>query len=399
MNARPGRLARWRSGVLAAAVVGFLAVWLGGATLMNLDARDADLALAQERRQLPAGTPVASEPTPVTNDPLDGVLAEPEPEPLDGDPLDGAPRDVDQSPEDEEAPQGQQQLEILRSGRPNAAPQTLPAYDDDPETIWTPDSGDDATWVWFDLGYVRRVSEVRWLGQGTGTIELAVSNDPERWRDVDRVDLRQGWQGISLRADAQYVRLTLLPHDDGQLPALAEVTILGPEDQDNAALEQEQNADDQPRPRQRDRASRDTSASRQEAADDATADERQRGNGEASGRVQISTEPGETDCKGKRARCRAREGKVRVVEDCTESGSCTIDVQADGGTATCDTSGGDNVNAGETATGRDGRRGRNNASREQDATAGEGEGNRGGRGGRCEATADGGAVTIGDINP
>jgi hypothetical protein len=66
---------------------------------------------------------------------------------------------------------------------------------------------------------------------------------------------------------------------------------------------------------------------------------------------------------------------VSVEEDCETDGTCTIDVQADGGSATCDATGGDETQAGK------------------------GEGKRGGEGGRCEAVADGGAVTIGDINP
>jgi hypothetical protein len=71
---------------------------------------------------------------------------------------------------------------------------------------------------------------------------------------------------------------------------------------------------------------------------------------------------------------RVRE-RCRVEEDCAAEGSCTIDVRADGGTAICDASGGDRTETGD------------------------GEGKRGGRGGRCEAVANGGAVTIGDIDP
>ena len=64
-----------------------------------------------------------------------------------------------------------------------------------------------------------------------------------------------------------------------------------------------------------------------------------------------------------------------MEEDCEEEGSCTIDVQADGGTAICDAAGGD------------------------ESRAGGGKGREGGEGGSCEAVADGGTVTIGDINP
>jgi hypothetical protein len=63
-----------------------------------------------------------------------------------------------------------------------------------------------------------------------------------------------------------------------------------------------------------------------------------------------------------------------VEDDCTADGTCTIDVRADGGTAVCDSTGGD------------------------ESRAGGGEGKRGSDGGECEAVANGGAVAIGDIN-
>jgi hypothetical protein len=66
---------------------------------------------------------------------------------------------------------------------------------------------------------------------------------------------------------------------------------------------------------------------------------------------------------------------VTIEEDCLQDGTCVIDVRADGGTASCDASGAD------------------------DGEAGRGEGRRGGDGGRCEAVANGGTITIGDINP
>jgi hypothetical protein len=108
-------------------------------------------------------------------------------------------------------------------------------------------------------------------------------------------------------------------------------------------------------------------------ADRAKPDDGEGGTGSSG--LTISTKPGKTKCTGDKAKCRAKEGKTRVEDDCAGEGTCVIDVRADGGTAICDSSGGD------------------------DNETGQGEGKQPGRGGRCEATADGGTVTIGDINP
>jgi hypothetical protein len=319
-----------------------------------------------------SGTPVAATAEP--RDPGDGdqsLGAASAGDPLDGDPLDGPAAESDRG-----APVDQTQLEIVRSARPHDEPATVVAYDDDLRTVWTPQADAGETWLWLDLGLERPLREVRWLAEGRGTVEIAVSSDRQRWRDVDRVGVDDGWQGVELRDDARYVRLTLLPADDGgDLPAIAETTIYGPEKR--ARVSAEQRAKDS-RERDRTRQSRGDrhSVTEQEAQpDDSSGGNAERKQSRSRGRVQISAESGETRCRGDRERCEARQGEVSVEDDCEREGTCTIDVRADGGTAVCDAAGGDETEAGD------------------------GEGKRGGRGGRCEAVANGGAVAIGDVNP
>jgi hypothetical protein len=202
-----------------------------------------------------------------------------------------------------------------------------------------------------------------------------LSSDRERWINVDRVDAVKGWQGIDLREDARYVRLTLIPSAGGELPAIAEAAVYGSDREVSVSAEQRASDDGK---KKRTRTPRDDKgASSQQKADNQEAASGGGGRNDkgSKGRVDVSAEPGETRCSGNRERCEARQGEVSVEEDCATDGSCTIDVQADGGKAVCDASGGD-----ETKTD-------------------DGEGKRGGRGGRCEAVANGGTVTIGDVNP
>jgi hypothetical protein len=217
---------------------------------------------------------------------------------------------------------------------------------------------------------------VRWLAEGRGAVEIAVSSDRQRWRDVDRVDAGRGWQGVELRDDARYVRLTLLATEDGgDIPAIVEAAVYGADTSKRASTEQRAGND---RERKRDRESRGDQASdsAQEAeGDDSSVGSEERRQSRSGGRVRISAESGETRCRGDRERCEARQGEVSVEDDCEREGTCTIDVRADGGSAVCDAAGGDETEAGD------------------------GEGRRGGRGGRCEAVANGGAVAIGDVNP
>jgi hypothetical protein len=318
-----------------------------------------------------SGTPVAT--AAERHDPLDSNPSEPASntgDPLDGDPLDGQPADGDPG-----APVDQTQLEIVRSARPLDEPATLVIYDDDPRTVWEPRADADETWLWLDLGLERRLREVRWLSQGTGSVEIAVSNDRERWQNVDRVEVSRGWQGIELRDDARYVRLTLLPIDDGgELPAIAEAAVYGADRK--PSVSSEQRAGGRGRDRARQSRGETKSASEQNAEGNASSgSEEGRNEPRSGGRVRTSAQPGETRCRGDGSRCEARQGEVSVEEDCESEGTCTIDVRADGGTAICDAAGGDETKAGG------------------------GEGNRGGRAGRCEAVADGGAVAIGDVNP
>ena len=319
-----------------------------------------------------SGTPVAAEAE--AQDSLDGDPPQGTPiagDPLDGDPLDGPPADGDLN-----SPVDLTQLEIVRSARPPDEPATVVAYDDDLKTVWTPQADADESWLWLDLGLERRLREVRWLAQGTGSVEIAVSSDRQRWRDVGRVEVGRGWQGVELRDDARYVRLLLLAtHSGGELPAIAEAAVYGSDRRPNASLEQPA-ADGRQRDRGRQSRGNTQSVSEQKVKsnDSSGGDEGQK-ESRSGGRLRTSAEPGETRCSGDRERCEARQGEVSVETDCEREGTCTIDMRADGGTAICDAAGGDETKAGE------------------------GKGRRGGKGGRCEAVANGGAVAIADVNP
>jgi hypothetical protein len=361
----------WRTTISFVAIMVAVSLLLGGTFLVP--SQSASGMQESGKRDEPASaTPVAVAVEP--HDPLDSDPSQDtsvSDDPLDGDPLDGTPVEDDPA-----APVDQTQLEIVRSARPHDEPATLAVYDDDPRTAWTPRAAADETWLWLDLGLERRLRQVRWLAEGSGTVEIALSSDRQRWRDVDRLDVDRGWQGVELRDEARYVRLTLLPPEDGgDLPAIAEAAVYGPDQRESVSAKQR--AGDG-REQDRDRQSRGdrSSVSEQEAEADDTArgNEGRRGS-RSGGRVRISAEPGETRCRGDRERCEARQGEVSVEEDCERDGTCTIDVRADGGTAVCDAAGGDETKAGD------------------------GEGRRGGRGGRCEAVANGGAVAIGDVNP
>jgi hypothetical protein len=353
---------------LLAVVAGLLATLLGGPRLLIPDPARAGI-VAVRSQQHAAGTPIVSPTEP--GDPLDGQLQEADPldgDPLDGDPLDGPPRSDDPG-----APGKHPRLDVARGGRPDSEPRTSAAYDQDPRTVWVPEAGNEETWLWVDLGETRRVRAVSWLAEGSGEIDVELSDDRRRWRFVETVDVERGWQGVKLRDDARYVRLTLIADDDGELPAIAEVAVYGPED--GASVSVEQDADeDRSRERRRQRANRNQNAAEEAPEDEADAGRERRGE-RGSGRIRVSAERGETRCTGDRGRCEAREGRMSVEEDCAAEGSCTIDIRADGGTAICDASGG------------------------RENEAGDGEGRRAGDGGECEAVADGGAVAIGDINP
>ena len=312
----------------------------------------ADAMQSREGGTPASGTPVAAESG--TNDPLDG------------DPLDGPPRT-----DDSDEPEDLTQYEFTRSGRPAGAPQSLTAYDGDSKTAWSVADATE-TWIWFDLGEERPLREVRWLTSGAGTIEVAVSADREEWSDVGEREVDPGWQSLDAREEARYVRLTLVAEEEGSVPPLAEVAAYGPDRAGGVALEQRARNDK----RETRRDSRDNSR-RNRATDRETERTRERGRGDASAesRPGITAEPGETRCEGNRAKCRAKPGRVSVEEDCQSEGTCAIDVRADGGTAICEASAGD------------------------ENKAGRGSGRRDGDGGECEAVANGGVVTIGDIDP
>jgi hypothetical protein len=315
-----------------------------------------------------SGTPVAADTAP--HDPLDSDPSQGASiagDPLDGDSLDGMP--VDGDPSD---PVGQRPLEVLRSARPHDEPTATVVYDGDPQTVWTPHADADETWLWLDLGVERRLREVRVLAQGSGTAEIALSSDRRQWRDVDQIDVGGGWQELEMRDDARYVRLTLLPTDDGgDLPAIAEVALYGSDRSRSVSSERQVSSG-------RDRQSRgDRKSAAEQKAESADASGRNEGRREprSKDRVQTSVEPGGTRCRGDRGPCEARQGRVSMEDDCERERTCAVDVRVDGGTAGCDAVGSDETKAGD------------------------GEGRRAGEGGLCEADANGGAVAIGDVNP
>jgi hypothetical protein len=361
----------WRTAISFVVTAGAVALALGG-TFFVPSPSAARMQESGTGDGSVRGTPVAA-----TTEPHDPLDSDPSPgnpsagDPLDGDPLDGSPAHGDPS-----APVGQTQLEIVRSARPNDESTTVAVYDNDPQTVWTPRADAGESWVWLDLGQERSLREVRLLTRGRGTVEIAVSSDRRRWRDVDRVDVSGGWQGIELRDDARYVRLTLLPADDGgELPAIAEATVYGPDRKRTVSTEQRA-GDAREVDRARQSRSDRRSASRQDAeGDDSSSGKEERREPRSTDRVQTSAEAGETSCGDDREGCEARQGEVSIEGDCEREGTCTIDVRVDGGTAVCDATGADETRAGR------------------------GKGRRGGRGGRCEAVADGGAVAMGDVNP
>jgi hypothetical protein len=360
----------WRAAIsfIVAAVIASLV--LGGTILVTLPSA-AGLQDAGSGDEPASGTPVAA--AGERHDLLDSdpsAAASLPGDPLDGDPLDGQPAD-----NDPDAPADQAQLEIVRSARPHDEPTTLAVYDDDPQTVWEPQADAGETWLWFDLGLERRLREVRWLSQGTGSVEVAVSNDRERWQNVDRVQVSRAWQGVELRDDARYVRLTLLPVDDGgDPPAIAEAAVYGAERKPSVSFEPRAGGRGRDRARQS-RGDRTSGSEPQSEGDDSSGSAEGRREPRSGGRVGTSAAQGESRCRGDGDRCEARQGEVSVEADCEREGTCTIDVRADGGTAICDAAGGDETKAGG------------------------GEGKRGGRAGRCEAVANGGAVAVGDVNP
>lgn len=364
---------------LAASIwaVALVAVLLGASVIVTSPASGRENPRTREAAT--AGTPVPSAED--TGDPLDGVPDDPvDPGEGEADPLDGLPPIDPDVAEDTDAPARLDLLQIERSGRPEGAPSSVVAYDNDPDTVWETSKEDGEAWLWLDLGQERRVREVRWLATGPGEIEVFVSSDRERWQSAGVAEADRSWQGLTLREDARYVRLELAPNQDDMVPAIAEVAVYG---RDRAGVAREQRAEDDDRRRRnrnrgadRDRGERQSEQRAEQDESDGNANERRRGKRKRSGgRVTVSAEQGETSCEGRGNRCRARKGQVSIEEDCQGAGTCTIDVNVDGGTAMCEATGGSR------------------------ARAGDGEGRRGGNGGRCEAVADGGTVTIGDINP
>ncbi len=239
MSPRSGESRIWRSTALIAVLGVILVLFLGGGPFRVSAPPVAGKVQSRELDAASSGTPVA---TPVERENLREIeataIVQPDVDPQDADPLDGDPLDGKPSDKDPDAPVDQTQLEIVRSGRPNDEPATVAVYDGDPTTTWVPAADAEETWLWLDVGAERRLRSVRWLGRGSGSIEVSLSSDRERWRDVERVDVRGGWQGIDVRDDARYVRLTLLADDDGVIPGIAEATVYGSDRGESVSSEQ-----------------------------------------------------------------------------------------------------------------------------------------------------------------
>ena len=222
MTQRPTESRSWRTAISFVITAVAVSLALGG-TFFVPSPPAAGMQRSTNGDESLNGTPVAA--TAEAHDPLDSDPSQGDPiggDSLDGDPLDGLPAG------DSNAPVDQTPLEIVRSARPHDEPTTVAAYDDDPRTAWTPHADAGETWLWLDLGQERPLREVRVLARGRGTAEIAVSSDRQLWRDVDQIDVGGGWQGLELRNEARYVRLTLLPPDDGgELPAIAEAAVYG----------------------------------------------------------------------------------------------------------------------------------------------------------------------------
>ena len=170
-----------------------LSLALGGTTLVSSPPA-AGMQVSGNSDESLNGTPVAAPAE--AHDPLDGDPPQGVPiggDSLDGDPLDGVPVASDPG-----APVGRTPLEVVRSARPHDEPTSVTVYDDDPQTIWTPHADAGETSLWLDLGLERQLREVRVLARGQGTVEIAVSSDRQRWRDVDQIDVGGGWQGLEL---------------------------------------------------------------------------------------------------------------------------------------------------------------------------------------------------------
>ncbi len=350
------RISRTEKALLCAGSVVTLFVLLA-AVLFDGSGLVAGKENPRTRASAPAGTPRPAAPSAI--------------DPLDGDALDGEPDSEKATSGDRNAPERQAQLEFERSGRPSRAASSVVAYDDDPATIWDPGAGSEDAWIWLDLGDQEQVREVRWLASGSGTIEVEISSDRRDWTRVDDAEISGAWQGVALAEEARYIRLTLQSDAEGEGAKLAEVAAYGRDAKSQVSREQ--------------KAKRGAGEKRSEKPDrraksqDAQSEPKKGGKDEpgkkSTGRISASATRGETRCDGARERCQAREGKVSIEEDCETDGTCTIDVRADGGSAICDAAGGSRTEAGN------------------------GAGRKGGEGGECEAVANGGAVTIGDVNP
>ena len=271
--------------------------------------------------------------------------------------------------------------QIARSGRPSGSTSSAFAYDGDPRTAWATAGPAKRSYAWFDLGTARPIVAVRWLRSATGgAVDLQISNDRETWATVgrDAVDATGAWRTARVGRTARYVRLVFAGAGGVEpLGQLAEIEILGPPDAEPDAvaprLTAVRTASDGA-----DRADRDDAANRGDrvAANGRNdpADRSRRPSTAAARPDRAAPAPSAAQevPAAEQQDDRDRNG-VHVEGDCSEGVEgvecrVVVDIHADGGTATCDESGGD------------GNRGAN-----------------AGNGGTCTEDASAGTVTVGDI--
>src|SRR4051812_30868871 len=223
-----------------------------------------------------------------------------QPDILGGDPLDGDPLDGDPALNRPNPPGHVDQFAVQRSGRPKQASSSLPAYDDDPNTYWTPTADGERSWLWLDLGTERRLRWLRVLSRGSGSISVELSSDLREWQREAQFDAGSGWQALELQRDARYVRLNLQGDTGDPAPAIGEVDVYGT---DAAGLALQQDASPGSR-HKRHRTARGVVETQQaattaEGSKDSSGKKNKNG-GNNGGNIQVSAKKGKTDCNGKR---------------------------------------------------------------------------------------------------
>ena len=104
------------------------------------------------------------------------------------------------------------------------------AVDKNTSTMWN-SGGFAPKWIYFDLGTVRPISEVRVLagsGQPAGTTyyDIQVSDDAVTWTNIGKGScVVWKWGSTQVSTTARYVRLNITSHSGGSWIALFDVQI------------------------------------------------------------------------------------------------------------------------------------------------------------------------------